>query len=60
MTGKRVPPKIDMLSIAIKKGVTAEELMLHETSYAPVLTQQISAITLAADVAWKRILRMRK
>lgn len=60
MIGKRIPPKIDMLSIAIKKGVTVEELMLHETSYAPILTVQISAVTLAADVAWKRIIRRRR
>lgn len=59
LLGSRIPHKIDMLAVAMRKGMNVYELMLHETSYSPILTQQLPAITLASEILWKKLSKHR-
>ncbi|RLF15953.1 MAG: pyridine nucleotide-disulfide oxidoreductase [Thermoprotei archaeon] len=53
--GEGVAPRVDALSLAIQKGMTAYELAKADTCYTPPLADTWSPITLAAEAALKRI-----
>ncbi len=52
--GEGVAPRVDALSLAIQKGMTAYELAKADTCYTPPLADTWSAITLAAEAALKK------
>jgi NADH oxidase (H2O2-forming) len=58
--GEKVAPKIDQIAVGIYKGLTTKELMLYESAYAPIVSQTLTSITLAADIIQKKIERMKK
>lgn len=58
--GERVPSKIDQMAVGMYKGLTTKELMAYESAYAPIISQCLTTITLAAEVLQKKIDRMKK
>lgn len=55
-----VAGKIDTLTLAITKKMTCEELMRTEYCYTPPLAPSHNAITLAAEIAHKKIKRQKE
>ena len=56
--GERVSERIDAMSLGILKGVTCEELVSMEFSYAPPVSMVVDPIVLAAEDAWEKFRRL--
>jgi len=56
--GERVAERIDAMSLGILKGVTCEELVNMEFSYAPPVSTVVDPIALAAEDAWDKFLEL--
>ena len=57
--GEDVAQRINMLSVAIQKEMTVLELSTADTSYAPPIAETLEPVTLAAEIAAKKIRRRR-
>ena len=55
--GEAVAQRINMLSVAIQKEMTALELSTADTSYAPPLAETVEPIATAAEIVAKKIRR---
>lgn len=53
--GEKVASKIDQLAVAMYNGITARELMLYESAYAPLISHTLNSITLAASILQRKI-----
>jgi len=56
--GERVAERIDAMSLGILKGVTCEELVSMEFSYAPPVSMVVDPIALAAEDAWEKFRKL--
>ncbi|MBW9220032.1 FAD-dependent oxidoreductase [Methanothermococcus sp. SCGC AD-155-N22] len=56
--GERVSERIDAMSLGILKGVTCEELVNMEFSYAPPVSMVVDPIVLAAEDAWEKFRKL--
>jgi NADH oxidase (H2O2-forming) len=57
--GEDVAQRINMLSVAIQKEMTALELSAADTSYAPPVAETVEPIATAAEIVAKKIRRRR-
>ena len=57
--GENVAQRVNMLSVAIQKEMTALELSLADTSYAPPVAETVEAVATAAEIVAKKIRRRR-
>jgi NADH oxidase (H2O2-forming) len=57
--GEAVAQRVNMLSVAIQKQMTALELSAADTSYAPPVAETVEPITTAAEIVAKKIRRRR-
>lgn len=57
--GENVAQRINMLSIAIQKEMTAQELAVADTSYAPPVAETLEPVATAAEIVAKRIRQRR-
>jgi len=57
--GEAVAQRVNMLSVAIQKEMTALELSAADTSYAPPVAETVEPITTAAEIVAKKIRRRR-
>ena len=55
--GEDVAQRINMLSVAIQKEMTALELSAADTSYAPPVAETLEPVALAAEIVAKKIRR---
>jgi NADPH-dependent 2,4-dienoyl-CoA reductase/sulfur reductase-like enzyme len=55
IAGEKAASKLDQIAVAIYNGVTAKELMLFETAYAPLISHCLNSISIAAGVIQKKI-----
>jgi NADH oxidase (H2O2-forming) len=55
--GEDVAQRVNMLSVAIQKEMTALELSAADTSYAPPVADTVEPITTAAEIVSKKIRR---
>ena len=53
--GEKVASKIDQLAVGMYKDITARELMLYETAYAPLISHCLNSISLAAGVIQRKV-----
>jgi NADH oxidase (H2O2-forming) len=57
--GEDVAQRINMLSVAIQKEMTALELSTADTSYAPPVAETVEPVATAAEIVAKKIRRRR-
>ncbi len=57
--GEAVAQRINMLSVAIQKEMTALELSTADTSYAPPVAETVEPVATAAEIVAKKIRRRR-
>jgi NADH oxidase (H2O2-forming) len=57
--GEAVAQRVNMLSVAIQKEMTALELSTADTSYAPPLAETVEPVATAAEIVAKKIRRRR-
>ncbi len=57
--GENVAQRVNMLSVAIQKEMTALELSVADTSYAPPVAETVEAVATAAEIVAKKIRRRR-
>ncbi|MGD8505123.1 MAG: FAD-dependent oxidoreductase [Candidatus Bathyarchaeota archaeon] len=57
--GEDVAQRINMLSVAIQKEMTALELSAADTSYAPPVAETVEPVATAAEIVAKKIRRRR-
>ena len=57
--GEAVTQRINMLSVAIQKEMTALELSTADTSYAPPVAETVEPVATAAEIVAKKIRRRR-
>ena len=55
--GENVAQRINMLSVAIQKEMTALELSTADTSYAPPIAETVEPVATAAEIVAKKIRR---
>lgn len=55
--GEAVAQRINMLSVAIQKEITALELSTADTSYAPPVAETVEPVATAAEIVAKKIRR---
>jgi len=55
--GEDVAQRINVLSVAIQKEMTALELSAADTAYAPPVAETLEPVALAAEVVAKKIRR---
>jgi len=53
--GEKVASKIDQLAVGMYKGITTRELMLYESAYAPLISQCLNSISLAASIIQRKV-----
>jgi len=53
--GENVAQRINMLSVAIQKEMTALELSTADTSYAPPVAETVEPVATAAEIVAKKI-----
>jgi len=57
--GEAVAQRVNMLSVAIQKEMTALELSAADTSYAPPVAETVEPVATAAEIVAKKIRRRR-
>jgi NADH oxidase (H2O2-forming) len=57
--GEAVAQRVNMLSVAIQKEMTALELSTADTSYAPPVAETVEPVATAAEIVAKKIRRRR-
>lgn len=57
--GEKVASKIDQLAVGMYNDITARELMLYESAYAPLISHCLNSISLAASVIQRKVEKLR-